>query len=190
VEKGWGLGAENESLEDYEVQYVIPNILRDNGITFIDFWTPQIFFLTASDFPETGFPEKYTSSKKYKKLENRKIENLYTAEDKIIGLNNLVFHKREDFYNYMRQFEGFMVPEPVQIPEKQPEKKELNDAIIDTTHFEYIKVPFQKEIKKEKWSDIKKKDRKKKQKGRTYNTLTFEYANHKLIYDTVQISAM
>jgi hypothetical protein len=45
-------------------------------------------------------------------------------ENKIIGLDSLVFHHREDFYNYMRPLEGFTVPEPTPAPALMPDKQQ------------------------------------------------------------------
>jgi len=37
---------------------------------------------------------------------------LFTCENYTAGLNNLIFDNREDFYTYIRQFEGYTVPDP------------------------------------------------------------------------------
>jgi len=95
----------------------IPSVLSKNGIN----WPPQltsplIFFLVSSDFPDDENSE-YFSYKKYKRFHN---EYMYIFENQIVGLNNLVFREREDFYNYIRQFRGFTAPDPL---ENQPEKE-------------------------------------------------------------------
>ena len=32
---------------------------------------------------------------------------MFVLGDKVLGLDNLVFHNREDFYNYMKHFRGY-----------------------------------------------------------------------------------
>jgi len=44
----------------------------------------------------------------------------------VLGLNDLVFHSREEFHNYIGQFEGYSVPESVLIPKKEPEQIWIN----------------------------------------------------------------
>jgi len=53
---------------------------------------------------------KYSRFDKYKFFQHED-DVLYVCGNKILGLNNLVFQSREEFYNYMRQFRGFTVPE-------------------------------------------------------------------------------
>ena len=179
IEKGYGLGAENTVMKITEPQYVMSMFLWNNGVRDVSPWARRILFFTASDFSENGAPEKYSSYKKYKPLENKYAEDLYVSADKIIGLDSLIFPNRETFHNYIRQFEGFIVPTSDPVQEKQPEEIELNNTVIDTTSLEYFKVPFQKEMNK----DNKKKDRKKKQKNKAYNTLTLQVGNQKFVYD-------
>ena len=50
-----------------------------------------------------------------------------------MGLDSLVFQRREDFYNHMRQFRGFTVPEIDQEPEN---KTESDGGILDSEHYE------------------------------------------------------
>jgi hypothetical protein len=97
---------------DYQnISYDIPDILWENDCeNCFNENTISIYFFTASDFPEIGIPSEFAHHKKYKLL--RPIADaLYVCGNKILGLNNLVFHNREDFYSYMRQFKGFTVPE-------------------------------------------------------------------------------
>jgi len=110
VQQGIGLGAEKITSDMIRVMYVNPYSLWKNGIDGLGWKT--IHFFTTSDFPENCIPEKYSNIKKYKLLE-KKFEDLYEYEDKIMGLDDLFFHNREDFYNYARQFDGFTVPDKV-----------------------------------------------------------------------------
>jgi len=89
IEYGWCLGAEKITSDMIRVMYVNPYSLWKNGIDGLGWKT--IHFFTTSDFPENGIPEKYAEIKKYKLLE-KKFEDLYEYEDKIMGLDDLFFH--------------------------------------------------------------------------------------------------
>jgi hypothetical protein len=127
VQKGWSFELENyESIFtkksdhsgiSYDLDMVtVPAVLWKNGIQ----WNPKqeeplIHFIVSSDFPDDE-NSKYFSYKKYKSLHK---QVMYICGDIVAGLNNLNFRQREDFYNYMKQFEGFTVPEPEPLPVKQ-----------------------------------------------------------------------
>jgi hypothetical protein len=140
VTKGGYLGNDNQSSNTVLVSSWIPRIFRMNGIDEgVNIFSPQIFFFISSDLPD-DVNSKYYSYKKYKRLrdyfEGKFSDEMYvTLEDKILGLNNLVFHQRKDFYNYMRQFEGFTVPEP-ELHLTKPEKEMLNETVIDSIPYE------------------------------------------------------
>ena len=144
-------GMENDKFDD-DNNY-IPSVLYKNGI----YWAPQlrsptIYFLESSNFPDDE-NSKYFAHKKYKFFHKGR---MYIYENTIIGLNDLIFRERDDFYDYMRQFEGFTVPEQTPQPEKQ---KEINENIIDN-NLENIQInidSLQYEIIKESQGIIKKK---------------------------------
>jgi len=113
--KGGRPGMENNTYND-DSNY-IPGVLSKNGIDWVPkLGSPTIYFLINSNFPDDE-NSKYSSYKKYIVK-----EIMHICGNTIIGLNDLIFKQREDFYNYMRQFEGFKVPEPAPQPVKQPEK--------------------------------------------------------------------
>lgn len=109
TEKGWNLGAENFPINS-EGLISIPSFLLKNGIRNAGPYVSRIFFLTESEYPQTESSAKYALEKKYTQLGGIGKE-LYVNGNLIVGLDSLVFHNREDFHNYMRQFKGFTVPE-------------------------------------------------------------------------------
>ena len=130
---GGYLGMENNTNKsnnyDNEGSY-IPGVLSKNRINCAPKQSsPAIFFLVSSDFPDDK-NSKYFSYEKYKYLEGV----MHICGNVIAGLNDLVFRQREDFYNYMNQFEKFTVPEPAPQLENQTEKKPYNKAEIDSLH--------------------------------------------------------
>jgi len=133
IEYGWVLGGEKVQ-GMMHVAYVNPYSLRKNGIYGWGWKT--IHFFTTSDFPENGIPEKYSNIKKYKLLE-KEFEDLYEYEDKILGLDDLLFHNREEFYNYTRQFEGFIIPEMNSQFDNRSKNKGENEPVIDS---DYINI--------------------------------------------------
>ena len=152
----------------------------ENGITcWVNEHTPSVLFLVASDFPHDE-NSKYASHKKYKYLvkknqpksillEGTFFDELYIDNGNIAGLNNLAFHNREEFYNYMKQFEGFTVPETKPKPVEQMEqieKIEANEPLTTPTHVnqeykETVKDPISQEFTPKKIKSDKKKARKK-----------------------------
>ena len=177
------LGIEKLSWENATISYWEPPIFRKNGIDEgVSKYSPCIFFFVTSDMPEDTNSE-YSSLKKYKLLSDGFKEKFFdkmhiSGKDKILGLNNLVFHKREDFYNYMRQFEGFTVPEIEPLPEQKQEVKPYNKAELDSLHNAVIKM---------KWGDSKKKTLKNPEKTKADTTLTLQLANQQIIYDSTQL---
>jgi len=170
--------------------YVRPYILQKHGINCsVNFFSPSIYFFTSSDFPDNENSE-YSSFKKYKLIEHYSEEFMfdnnimYVCGEIVAGLNDLVFRKREDFYNYMRQFEGFMVPEPKlqSQPEKQLQKVPEEAHYIDDLP-KALSDSLLHEIYKEHKKDSKKKVQKKPKKNREDNNITFQIDNHQLIYD-------
>jgi len=146
VRKGARLGEE----EDYETEFVIdgfhcvreifeasvvPDLLSKNGINRgVNSFTTKIFFLRTSDLPDEK-NSNYFSYKKYVHLEENKDNSesynfMYVCGDFIAGLNDLVFRSREDFYNYMRRFEGFTIPEYT--PKKQYGEMVPNEIYLDS----------------------------------------------------------
>ena len=109
VQRGWSLGSENKSLRNIQINPNFSDYLWENGLRSYGYFTPKIFFFTTSDIPRIGLPEKY-SLLKYKLLKNE-LGDLYVQNEQIIGFDSLVFHKRKDFYNYLKQFDGYIIPE-------------------------------------------------------------------------------
>ena len=124
--QGYALGLEELSSANTTGSYWRPPIFRRNGINeAVNKYSPYIFFFVTSDLPDNE-NSKYFSYQKYKLLsdrfEERFPDDMFVCKDKILGLNDLVFHQREDFYNYMKQFEGFTVPDIEPIPETKQEQ--------------------------------------------------------------------
>jgi len=104
-----------------DIHYDIPELLWKNDCAdCVTYNTLSVFFFTASDLPDYGVPTKYSLHERYKFLLHTN-DILYVCENKILGLNDLVFNNREDFYNYMSQFEGYTIPAPEPILEKKQE---------------------------------------------------------------------
>ena len=96
--------------------YRTPKIFFENGIDFgVSSRTPKIYFLKSSDLPDNK-NSKYFSHKKYMHIHNilqgirsESYNCMFVCDDinVIAGLDNLIFRNRRDFYDYMKQFEGF-----------------------------------------------------------------------------------
>jgi len=99
--------------EGINKSWACPPVLSHNGIRGgVSFDTPCIFFLITSNLPDSK-DQKYSSYPKYKFLNQNEESKLWTwGTEKTLGLNNLVFNTREELYSYMRQFEGYTVPDP------------------------------------------------------------------------------
>ena len=105
-------------------------IFSEKGIHYAHYNTsPAIFFLFPSDYPDNE-NSKYFSYNKYKTLPGAA---LFVCDSIVAGLNDLFFWNREDFYNYMRQFRGFTVPETLKEPENGTES---DGTILDSEHYE------------------------------------------------------
>jgi hypothetical protein len=120
VSQGAWLG-ELDYLEKYNDCGTL-GIYRHGFECIINTYSPKIFFLVLSDFPD-DINSKYASYKKYKYVTSYRdwskdaYREMYICGDKMMGLDSLFFHQREDFYDYMKQFEGFTVPELAPKPE-------------------------------------------------------------------------
>ena len=139
VSKGVLLGDENidREGEDYDIGYFLPLVFGENGITCaVHMYSPSIFFFSVSDLPDHGSPAEYPSNKKYKFLLNRG-SRLFICENYIAGLNNLIFNSREDFYDYMRQFEGYTVPTPASTGSAADTI--LNTPVIDNSINQHVR---------------------------------------------------
>jgi hypothetical protein len=121
---------------------VIPDVLQRNGVTSgYNSNMGAVYFLVESDFPDNGIPERYASFQRYDFLQERD-DKLYVFRDnkiisdsKIIGLNDLVFQTHHEFYEYLRQFEGYTVPEPpTSRPKKQPEEYDIRILLKDSAY--------------------------------------------------------
>ena len=184
VLKGSALGLENSN--NTTDSYWRPPIFTRNGINqAVSTHSLRIFFFVASDIPDNE-NSKYFSHQKYKRLsdcfEGRVNDNMHVCGDKILGLDNLVFHQREDFYNYMRQFERFTVPEVEPLPEIKQEKvpEQENTPQIDSLQLQYnpIMDSLYRVMYGESWKEHKKKVQK---NSNEYNTLTLEIAQIPLL---------
>jgi hypothetical protein len=184
------LGGEYRSYENADIRYYVPPVFFHTGIKEYGVceYTPAIFFLVASDFPDNA-DSKYFSHEKYKFLHNREYL-LHVCGNITAGLNNLLFRNREDFYDYMKQFEGFTVPDPTPAfpPEKQREKQEYQYPTVDSVQYQKIMDSIRnnmdslwKEIYKGK--EIKKKALKKTKNREEYNILTLQIENQRVDYD-------
>jgi hypothetical protein len=171
VERGWGLGAEKIVPGMYHVRYMPPYCLAKRGFGFPN---AIIHFFTTSDFPENGIPAQYANVKKYKIMEQGFDDfyygsRIYVQDSIICGLNELFFYQQEDFYNYMKQFDGYVIPEPP----KEPELRWLNgdewNALVSPEFYEKQKAlmnSIQKEIAKEKQKNSKKKQKRMPKAGK------------------------
>ena len=181
VKRGVALGAENPHI--YRNLHLSPQFssyLWENGLRSYGYFTPKIFFFDTSDFPKNGIPEEY-SSVKYKILLNDYFGELFVQNEQIIGFDSLVFNKRVDFHNYLKQFEGFIIPElePEQIwrtaeewnniaKEENPERFEEMMAKMEAIY---------KEIGKEKKKESKKKIQESLKGERANKNLTLQIDN-------------
>jgi hypothetical protein len=144
VSQGAWLGSKDRlDIYDYSNDlYIEFPFLSKHGIGAINCQSPGVFFLVNSDFPDDKDKNsKYATYNKYKFVNRRSIEyagrviydRMYARGDNIAGLDSLVFHRREDFYNYMKQFEGFTVPE-LPMEEEQLENREEQNTIMDAPY--------------------------------------------------------
>jgi len=171
-----------------------PSLLIENGISGgINMFTPAIYFLVASDLPDDK-NSKFASRNKYKYLkkysEDMKYNKMFVLGDKVLGLNNLVFHNRTDFYNYMKQFRGFTVQEIPNEPKESEPKwingAESNGAILDPERYEKMKVlmdSIQNEADKTQKKHSKKKVKENPKGNTDNNTLTLTLSTPESIYE-------
>jgi len=189
VSEGDLFGMKYFDVNEWDITYDIPALLYENGCYNCDvsYGATRIFFLTISDYFGVNDSD-YSLCKKYKLLQNVE-SKLYVCENKILGLDNLVFQNREDFYNYMSQFEGYTIPAPEPILEKKQEIVESDKVIIndENTEMENYKNSILDSIKHEIYKDqvknTKKKALKKRKNNRDYNTITFQIENQQFFYD-------
>ncbi|MDR3047560.1 MAG: hypothetical protein LBU51_08130 [Bacteroidales bacterium] len=127
-------------------RFVIRTVTSDNGIS-IDETHSDILFFVKSDFPDNPVKNNYSEKPKYKFLQDKEKAILRVRGNKIYGLNNIIFNTRTELYNYMRQFNGYTIPELPAI-EPQQEYKIPVIPVSDSTQNEMIKA---------KWGDDKKK---------------------------------
>jgi len=186
ISKGGVLGEENFDYSMVEIRPYCPQILFDKGIKNygVTSFTRSIFFFVSTDSPANPETTKYSSRKKFNTI--YRYENLYVCGDIIAGLGDVFFKSREEFYDYMRQFEGFTVPEPVNVTpiEKQPEIQKYEYPVFD---FDSIK---QRRISDSIWNEFykgknihKKKVRNNPDKNKPPNSLTLKIDNHHVVYD-------
>ena len=187
LQQGMGLGAEKIVEGMYHYSYLPPYCLR--GDLFPRYST--IHFFMISDYPENGIPNQYANVKKYKIMEpgfDYGMDygcHIYVQDDLICGLNGLEFDRLEDFYNYMKQFDGYIIPE---IP-KEPEQEWRNDALDATLYPErYEEMKILKDSIQKDTDKNQKKQRKKKIKANSKettdsNTLTLAMDSPEPIYE-------
>jgi len=197
AKKGGLLGQEKSFDHEITVSSYTPYLFAVNGVNQgINIFTPAIYFLVTSDLPDDlnskfSTRPKYKEVKRYSKGEVIPFNVMFVFGNEILGLDYLVFHHREEFYNYMKQFKGFTVPEPAPL-ENLIEKNEQNEAVLDSIQ-QQILIEKKRLFMESLWNEgkiirekeVEQKSQKKKQKNRTNNTVTFQMANHQLIYDNV-----
>ena len=143
VRKGAYLGSEKK-YDDGSVRTVsseLPYLLAENGVSQgVNFFTPSIYFFKNSDYAEDA-NSKYATFPKYKYVIDyiggrMYYDMMFVVGDKIIGLDSLVFHTHEDFYNYIKQFRGFTVPEIPKRLEGLENGTELDNSNIAPVPYE------------------------------------------------------
>jgi len=172
--KGVGLGGENTiwaTPGEIEERAISTPFLEENGIPYVVSTSPAIFFLVTSDYPDDE-SSKFFFEKKYKLLPNW----LDVYGNKAAGLNNLAFKNREELHNYMMQFEGYRIPKPDPLPEKQMdsvmyEMFERSRAIMDSVY----KAAMMKDT-----IPVDKKKVPQEAKSTSDNTLTLQLANKQI----------
>jgi hypothetical protein len=133
VTQGASFGIENDSFIDASLSFWSTPVLERNGITqAIHHYSPFIYFCATSDYPD-DIDSNFSSYKKYMHFENNRENKLYIIDDIIFGLDeNLFFDNRLNFYDYIRKFEDYIVPEI----DTQP--KEDRDEVLEKP-IEWIK---------------------------------------------------
>ena len=153
---------------DIGISYTTPKIFFENGIDFgVSSRTPKIYFLKSSDLPDDSNSKyfsynKYTNLEKYCNYSSGFYNFMYVCDDinVIAGLDNLIFRNRRDFYDYMKQFEGYIVPELTNLYEKQLDKKELNNVVLDSVRYQAVVDSIINEMSKVKFEVEKRKEKK------------------------------
>ncbi|MDL2296986.1 hypothetical protein LJC37_03415, partial [Bacteroidales bacterium OttesenSCG-928-E04] len=78
----------------------IPPILQEMGISSgYSYNMSSIFFLSKSDLVDDGCPEKFPPNKRYVFVCDE-MSRLFMFNDKIVGLNDLVFQNRDELLDY------------------------------------------------------------------------------------------
>ena len=116
VNKGGLVGQEKSLDGEFTTTFCPMGSIPVAGTNYhINYFSPRIYFLVTSDLPDDA-NSKYDSITKYKYVWRNtgefimKYDTMFVLGDKVLGLDNLVFQNREDFYNYMKHFRGFTVP--------------------------------------------------------------------------------
>ena len=168
-----GMEKEEEDLRNSNVSVSesaeIPEIFLKHGIRRgFTYRSPAIFFLFPSDYPDNN-NSKYASYNKYRFLPGA---YLYVSGSMVAGLNDLFFWKREDFYNYLKQFEGFRVPEP--------ETNIIDHNFIDP-QYQFLDSITNALLKESYDKDSKKKVPENPKGVEEYNTLTLRLDNQQIV---------
>jgi len=192
VSKGAFLGEEVWSAM-YEDRYIELGICGIGCI--VNAYSPKVYFLSNSDLPD-DINSKYFSYEKYKEMEKAnsgryqldvdRFNKMFVCGNKIVGLDSLVFHNREDFYNHMRQFKGFTLPNSAPQPQKQPESEAINKADFEFLQIDKAKLDsLTNQIMQEHYlKDSKKKVQSNSENSEEYNTLTLLIANQQVTQES------
>jgi hypothetical protein len=188
------LGIENDDFSERPLSYSSTQILEKYGITKgINRYSPYIFFCVTSDYPDDG-NARFSSIKKYRELGDdmkrpKGWGRMYAFDDKIVSEDDyLAFLKREDFYNYMKQFKGFTIPEP--LPQTPPDMERKNshemDSLLNVMYErgKFLMDSVQNARIKENNENLKESKKKVQQDPKndnTYSTLTLQLANKQII---------
>jgi len=189
----WGISITSELLPSYRT----PKIFYENEINYgVSSFTPKIYFLKRSDLLDDN-NTKYHSYKKYMHIYNilygirsESYNYMFVCDNinVIAGLDNLIFYNRKDFYDYMKQFEGFNASELVFHYEMT--QNERHEAYLDSLRAVHkVDVDFMNNLLKNEChlKDFQKKESKKKVSKKSknskrnieYSTLTLQMANFK-----------
>jgi hypothetical protein len=141
VVRHFGTILRNFTPNDFEI-ITMPEIWEDDNGTAdpginLDRDYSNILFFVKSDFPENPEKSSYSNKPKYKFLQDKE-KAVLRVREKIIGLNNLIFNNREELYQYMKQFKGYVIPA---IALKKP-VREYNENVIDSAQYEIIKAKW------------------------------------------------
>ena len=121
-------GTISKEIEHGWIEFIgLPDIVNDHGYfdegVYVRKEHSDLLFFIKSDFPDNPAKTQYCNKPKYRFLQD-KHKAVLRMNEKITGLNNLIFNNREELYNYMKQFKDCTIPD---IPVNISPIKEYND---------------------------------------------------------------